>query len=522
MKKINFIVASAVALLSFTSCNDFLDKLPDDRAELNAREKIGNLLTEAYAHQLPLLMMEMSSDNIIDNGKQYTAQPDHEKMYRWQQVTQTQNDSPYTLWVSTHTAVATANEALQDIKMLGDGAEFNGEKAEALLCRAYGMFSLANAFCMAYDPSKAATYLGLAYPTEPEQDVNTKYVRGTLEELYGKINADIEAALPLIDDTHLAGKSPRYHFNRQAAYAFAARFNLYYHKYDKAIQYATEVLGSNPANVLRDFSTLATLSGAEDKNNYYIASGSRGNLLLQTAVSLAGRIYTGYTPYQRFNSGRPIVTYQTFWARGPWGSGSAASNKLYYSHNLYGSDQAVYFPKIREKFEYTDKVNGTGYVHITDAAFTGDETLLVRAEAYALSKQYANAIADINSWIASHCSAGAPTMTEASINTFINGLAYEPVEPTATSQYSIKKTLHPQGFTVEAGTQENIIQLILHMRRLETVGQGLRFQDLKRYGIEFSHKLDGEATLVFKAGDLRGALQLPEDVIQAGLARNPR
>ena len=52
--------------------------------------------------------------------------------------------------------------------------------------------------------------------------------------------------------------------------------------------------------------------------------------------------------------------------------------------------------------------------------------------------------------------------------------------------------------------------------------QGIRFQDLKRYGIEYTHFLDGEDPIVFKAGDLRGAIQLPDDVIKAGLPENPR
>lgn len=186
------------------------------------------------------------------------------------------------------------------------------------------------------------------------------------------------------------------------------------------------------------------------------------------------------------------------------------------------------FAKLEEFWEYTDKVNGTGYAHIVDPVFTADETLLCRAEAYALKKDYTNAITDINMWITSHTyvtkgTAVRPTMTEESINAFMDNLDYEPIVLESDKQRSIKKKLNPQGFTVEAGTQENVIELILHMRRLETLYQGLRIQDLKRYGIEFSHPVDGESEVpLFKAGDLRGAIQLPSDVIVAGLPANPR
>ena len=93
---------------------------------------------------------------------------------------------------------------------------------------------------------------------------------------------------------------------------------------------------------------------------------------------------------------------------------------------------------------------------------------------------------------------------------------------TSNAVRSVRKKLNPQGFTVAAGSQENIIELILQMRRIETCFEGLRFQDLKRYGIEYEHIIDGESPVTFKAGDLRGAIQLPNDVLEAGLPANPR
>ena len=60
------------------------------------------------------------------------------------------------------------------------------------------------------------------------------------------------------------------------------------------------------------------------------------------------------------------------------------------------------------------------------------------------------------------------------------------------------------------------------MRRLEVRQQGYRFYDVKRYGIEYAHFLTGEEPAVFKAGDLRGAIQIPSDVVKAGMQKNPR
>ncbi|MDE5889893.1 MAG: carbohydrate-binding protein, partial [Bacteroidales bacterium] len=204
-----------------------------------------------------------------------------------------------------------------------------------------------------------------------------------------------------------------------------------------------------------------------------------------------------------------------------------SNNTLYEARMLYGNTNVVMYPKMFEQFEVTDKVAQTGFAHVVDPVFTADETLLVRAEAYTRKKEYAKALADMNSWVKVHCrpslgTATRPVLTEESVNSFVNGLNEGPEVITATRQRGIKKTLHPQGFKVDEGTMTNMLHIILQMRRLETYWQGLRFIDIKRYGIAFSHNLDGQDPIVFKAGDLRGAIQLPADVLAAGLEANPR
>lgn len=104
-----------------------------------------------------------------------------------------------------------------------------------------------------------------------KQKVAPHYVRGTLAETYSKIAADIEEGLPLINDNLYS--VPKYHFNRKAAHAFAARFYLYYlqadkSNYEKVIEYASVVLGTVPSKVLRtydaDFGTLSNPTNVGD------------------------------------------------------------------------------------------------------------------------------------------------------------------------------------------------------------------------------------------------------------------
>lgn len=510
----------------FQSCDEYLDKLPDDRATLDTSEKITKLAASAYPQASTILMAEMSSDNVTDNGAKYGTLPYVEEMYRFKEVTSDDNDSPRNLWDSYYNAVAIANEALQAIGDMGTPASLNAQRGEALLCRAFGMFQMANIFCMAYDPTKADSYLGLPYPLEPEQSVETQYTRGTLAELYRHISDDIEEALPLIDDNIYS--IPKYHFNQRAAYAFAARFNLYYQQWDKVVDYATKALGSVPTDYLRSRSPYSSAAGYDDYFNMYIQSSQACNFLMLPAYSIAARVLTS-SAYIRYAHNMTVLSFDTYWALSPWNPRAATSQTtlLWAAHSLYGNNNIVIEPKLNEVFEYTDKVNGIGYAHIVDPMFTGDETILCRAEAYAMKGDYAKALADMNAWAQTNLeekfgSNVRKELTAETVNSFMDQLTYAAVNPTTDEERSIKKTLHPQGFTVEGGTQENIIQLILYMRRVTTIFQGLRFMDLKRYGIEYAHAVDKEDAIVFHAGDLRGAIQLPADVVAAGLEENPR
>lgn len=520
MKKLS-ILSLAAGMLALASCDSYLDKLPDDRAEVNTLDKAKKFLVSAYPNHSPNFVFYMSSDNVTDNGVLYVAQPNQQNAYKWQPIETEGNDDPKQVWNANYEAAAVANMALE--ALAGDeSADAQALRAEALLCRAFAMFQNANMFCMAWNDSKADEYLGIPYPKVAGESVNE---RGTLRQTYENINADIEEALPLLNDGYLT--VPKYHFNQKAAYAFAARFNLFYQNWDKAIEYATKALGGNPSGLMRDMDSYAPLAGVDDIHNKWIRSGENCNLMFVDAVSTNGRAHMGDSRYKRFNHNRDIITTQTMWAKTPWSNNksSAEENALQEARLMYGSNQAVYIPSLNEDIEIKDKINQTGYAHTVDPVFTGDETILTRAEAYIMKKEYDKALADMNTWLTAHCDVTSPkflTLTVDNVNTALNAIRMTEVPSRAVSEESIKKPLNPQGFTVEEGTQTNMIYVVLQMRRITTMYQGQRWLDIKRWGIEFTHHLDGEDNLVFKAGDLRGAIQLPYDVIEAGLEPNPR
>ena len=378
------------------------------------------------------------------------------------------------------------------------------------------MFQLSTVFCQAYDKTTAANQLGLPYPTEPEKVVGRLIERGTLAELYQKIEADILKGISLVGTKYA---KPKFHFTKQAAYAFATRFYLYAQQYDKAVKYADMVLGDQPADILRNWAEWNRLgpSGNVQPNAFVTASNS-ANILLLPVPSQWGVISIPILAGSKYAHGELISKNETLQAPGPWGdSGSTLNYTVLYNNGVskYCLRKIPYVPKV------IDATAEIGVPYGEYAVFSTDITLLERAEAYALLGQYDKALKDINTELTVF-SKNRKQLTLAEIQDFYKSMAYyTPTKPTP------KKALHPL-FTIESTTQEPLLQCLLQLKRLVTIHEGLRLQDVKRYGITmYRRKVDVQSNVTavtdsMKVGDPRLAIQLPQDVITAGVKPNPR
>lgn len=518
--RFRYIIGLSVVFLA-TSCNDFLDELPDNRTTLDSADKIKKILTSAYPDRSYAVVTELSSDNIDDYS---ASNPYWNEFWRqaahWNHITEVNNDDLKSYWAASYKAISNANEALSALEELGYPAELNPLRGEALMARAYNHFVLVNLFSNHYNSATSATDLGITYMEKPETTLSPKYERGTVEEVYKKIDADIELALPLMNDRIYT--VPKYHFNRAAAYAFAARFNLYYEKWQKAVNYATVALGENPALALRDWKYMGSLpqTPRETMPNEFINTERRANLLLQTSTSNAGLVFGAYYTGSRFAHGRDLANRETLFAEGPWGT--ANTNTFWIRPAVYAGtnlDKTLSY-KIPRLFQYTDLVAQIGYTKSVSVLFSTDETLLTRAEAQIMLKNYAKAVEDLNMWSKNYLQSGQD-ITQSEIETFFSGLNYS-----TENEPTLKKTLQPK-FAIESGTQENLIHCVLHYRRLLTLHEGMRWFDIRRYNIEvprYQHNLDGSREVIdrLRVNDLRRTLQIPQDVIDAGLTPNPR
>lgn len=518
--KSKYIGISILSLgLAFTSCDDYLDKLPDNRMELGSPEDISDLLVSAYSEINPAYLFEMYSDNadLCQNSGWTEASRFQRQAFEWSDITETGDyESPQNLWNAYYRAVSASNASIEHIDKLPEEAkqEYSAQLGEALLCRAYNMFMLSTVFCNAYDAATAENSLGLPYPTATETAVGQKYERGTLKELYAKIDEDIQRGLPLVKNNYT---KPKFHFTPKAAYAFATRFYLYYQKYDESIKYASLVLGDNPAAMdLRDWKALyGQVQNGMVAPEYYISSDHACNLLLQLANSQWGAIGGPYLYGDKYAHGDAISKNETLQAEFPWGS----ANMYAYVWSNRSLSKFV-FRKVPYEFEYIDIQAETGYPYAEYPVLTTDVTLLERAEANALAGNYDAALADLNAELAVFTKNGYQATIEG-LKSYYDGVNYyEPENPTP------KKKLNK--LVTDTGKQEPLLQAILQLKRVVTLHEGFRLQDVKRYGITMYRRVMNSnyditgVTDTMEPDDPRLAIQLPQDVISAGLEANPR
>lgn len=494
----------ALGALAFASCNDFLDEMPDNRTDVDNVKNIKLMLVSAYSETLPITIMELMSDDVTDYGKNVAIGYDvYEDAYLMREFSGESTSSPTEVWQCCYKAIAAANHALVGIEKLGDPEDIAYLKGEALVCRAYNHFVLANTFCQAYNPQSSTTDMGIPYATKPETTVFGNYDRGTVADVYAKIAKDLEDGIKLIDDTQY--EKPKYHFTTRAAASFAAQFYLHYGKYDEAVKYATQALGDDPTALYRTWDLfLEGNTSAAEYCNAYINSDEAANFFIQGVHSMAGRRY-----YYRYVT-TSIMINSLARSAGPWGTSPLSGYDLVFQ----SSQRSFFMPKMLEKFIYTDAVAGIGFPYVVKVVYSVEKALIDRAEAYVMNKEYDKAAQDLSRFYTEADNGIRHNLSAQDIAAW-----YEAAYEAGDARYV--QTLAPR-FEVEEGMQTYMAAACLHARRIAGSHEGDRLLDLKRWGIAYTHVRDGADNIVVEPYDKRLAVQLPKAVVAAGLPANPR
>lgn len=487
-------------------CDDFLGQVPDDRTELDSPEVISELLASAYPEASYTMFCNAMSDDAGDKGPgaqgHYLS---NEQAYFWKDVTDNNQDTPAAYWECCYAAIAAANHALEAIEKLKGGSEYDSQRGEAYLSRAYAHFMLVNIFAEHYDPSAADKTLGIPYVIKPEKTVLGNYTRESVAEVYRLIEEDITKGLPYITDTYTA---PKYHFTKAAANAFAARFYLYKGNWEKVIEHCDNVLKTYGPSMMRDWVNKYRKYSQNEFLLTYASSTETTNLLICATQSLEYEVRRG--AFHRYGLTTAIKNLQIF--RGDESDKKANLLGLAWAFNIqkYSAGVDSYTMFKRNEYFKKDGLNATvGYPYIMVPVLTLEEVLLNRMEAYAMHGDTELALADLNTYLSKRLVSYKEDTPLVTVNDVI-------------SFYKNDQSLEP--FYSMTETQEAILKCSIDFRRLEYLFEGMRWFDIKRFHLEVRHATYDSPNQfdILTRNDLRRAVQIPADALSYGLTPNPR
>lgn len=498
MKRAKIIILSLIAgSLTFVSCDSYLSELPDNRTQLDSKEKIGELLVGAYPMAGSAAFLEVYSDNVFDSGEFSRATPTNTQNYNWEMDEEVSVDSPSRYWDACYEAIAAANQALEAIEKMDDGkGGYDALKGEALVARAYAHFELVLLWGKAYNPSTADTDLGVPYVDVAEKQLVKQYERNTVAEVYARIESDLEEGLKLVTSNY---RSPKFHFNVNAAKAFAAKFYLTKGEWDKVLDYSA-YLGSKPTDQIRDMKTFSELENFTQMADY-TKSKHTTNLLMSTGNSYYFRdLSTGNPRFQLTGVGSNALFAPN--------KNPIANKSWILSPVSWTSQKFMFYPKYWEYFRLDNPTAGTGVGFLNYVLLSNDELYLNRMEALIMSDRMDEAMVELEYFLGTRTAGYNPSTDK------LTWQRLEQIFPNAANEFSPFYSLSPR--------QATLLQAVLSTKQREFIHEGKRWFDIKRLNIVVTHKFSDGPDNVLEKDDLRRQIPLPLHVVATGLVDNPR
>jgi Starch-binding associating with outer membrane/SusD family len=487
------IIALFLTFAGLSSCSDFLSEIPDNRTQIDTPEKISELLVNAYPNASYMEFSETMTDNVFDSGVG-KSNIKNAVDYNWDIHTEIVEDTPSYYWDACYTAIAHANQALASIKQLGDTPNLNPQKGEALLARAYAHHMLVTLWSKSYNPATAKTDLGIPYVTTPETELIKNYKRNTVAEVYDFIEKDIEEGLKYVTNDY---KHIKFHFNKEAAKAFASRFYLIKGDWKRVIALSDE-LAANPVDKLRDYFAAAQL----DFNTQFVNYSSEAlttNLLVSSASSYTRRHILGGNRFALTGADRDqVIGINT----------NIFGKEWIYTPLSTDGQLTIAVPKFSEYFKFTNVNAGIGNGFDTFVLFSNDEFLLNRIEAQVMTNNYDDVIAYLEYFIATRTIGYNPNTDVLTEQMIVDKY------PVVTNEYTPFYALTP--------LQSSYIKAIAEVRRRDFLHEGLRWIDIKRFGLKVTHERFNQTPIVLNKSDNRKQLQIPDHALDKGIEKNPR
>ncbi|HWV66294.1 RagB/SusD family nutrient uptake outer membrane protein [Chitinophaga sp.] len=242
MKKLHLYIIASILILS--GCTKFLDIKPKDKFIPVTVADYENMLNSGTVVNFGDYFWDLLSDDAFlpegEPGNLYS------KQQLWGRKIYTFNTTPYEqgtndyMWSEGYKRIFYYNSIINNIMDATEGTEANKKsvRAEALLGRAMEHLQLVNVYAQHYDAATAATEAGI--PIALIADINAKFVRNTVKEVYDQVLSDANAA---IADLPVKHKLTKFRASKAGGYALLARTYLFMGDYANARKNADLALG---------------------------------------------------------------------------------------------------------------------------------------------------------------------------------------------------------------------------------------------------------------------------------------
>ena len=302
-----------VALLSM-SCSSFLEEYSQDTDYVRSWEDLNELLIgSAYQPVFAADNVSTVSDNqyflhfLSDELDEYPESYDNNAMayddkervfgyFTWQ-ARSAQNDT-YTgynadneskCWTEYYQRINVANNIIYSASQLSSSDETAAQgirkvDGEARFLRAYYYFMLVNLYGKAYNPSTAASDLGVPIKTSAEVE-DKKFQRNTVQENYDLIVSDLLQAEKDLDGI---SQPSRYRADVTTVRLLLSRVYLYMQNWQQAADYAQKVISAHPALINLNASTAPAVI-SESSAEMIFSMGSNN------AMECTANLYKSFT-----------------------------------------------------------------------------------------------------------------------------------------------------------------------------------------------------------------------------------
>lgn len=432
MKKLHLYIISIITL---SGCDKFLDIKPKDKFIPVTVTDFENMLNSGTLVNFGDQYWDLMSDDAFlpegEPGNLYTKQQPYGRLiYKF-------NTSPYDqgandfLWSEGYKRIFYYNSIINNIMDATEGTETNKKsvRAEAYLGRAMEHLQLVNVYAHHYDAATAASQPGI--PIALIADINAKFVRNSVQEVYDQVISDANAA---IADLPLKNKLTKFRASKAGGYALLARTYLFMGDY---------------ANARKNADLAISLQGGlTDMNTYKV-------IIPGPFPNIPGAPL-GWTNIPDCQHNPETIVARHFLR--PFGLGmdvcaSPELTALFTNDDkrwtLYYADGWPPAPPFNYMNRYQVKLflRGDYYSNYLNVP----EMYLVRAECFAREKKLIEALADVNK------------------------LRQNRITPAAYQAFT------PADF---GDNDENVLRFVLEERRRELAFTGMRVIDLKRLNKE--------------------------------------